>query len=148
MKITMSKNPINRLLCSIDNHALEVKNKHWNSGRHKCRCHICGEVLDSKKDKWCPEECGWERLKDKKIYDPWICLSCLERHDSFWKRKDNQWTKRKDSDIQARNDIIDEVSRAIEDKFMSVAPDELYYSYQPYQIVREVREITDKLKDK
>lgn len=140
MKITMSKNLINRLLCSIDNHALEVKNKHWNSGRHKCRCHICGEVLDSKKDKWCPEECGWERLKDKKIYDPWICHSCLEHHDSFWKRKD--------SDIQARNDIIDEVSRAIEDKFMSVAPDELYYSYQPYQIVREVREITEKLKDK
>ena len=50
--------------------------------------------------------------------------------------------------MQARNDIIDEVSRAIEDKFMSVAPDELYYSYQPYQIVRDVREITDKLKDK
>lgn len=140
MKITMSKNPINRLLCSIDNHALEVKNKHWNSGRHKCRCHICGEVLDSKKDKWCPEECGWIRLKDKKIYDPWICHSCLEHHDSFWKRKDKN--------VQDRNDIIDEVSKAIEDKFMSVAPDELYYTYEPYQIVRDVREITDKLKDK
>lgn len=139
MKITMSKNPFNCLLCSIDNYALKVKNKRWNSGRHKCRCHICGEVLDSKKDKWCPEECGWIRLKDKKIYDPWICHSCLEHHDSFWKRKDKN--------VQARNDIIDEVSRAIEDKFMSVAPDELYYSYQPYQIVREVREITEKLKD-
>lgn len=139
MKITMSKNPIHRLLCNIDNYALEVKNKRWNNGRHKCRCHVCEEVLDSKKDKWCPEECGWERLKDKKIYDPWICPSCLERHDSFWKRKDKN--------VQARNDIIDEVSRAIEDKFMSVAPDELYYSYQPYQIVREVREITEKLKD-
>ncbi len=140
MKITMSNNPFNCLLCSIDNYALEVKNKRWNSGRHKCRCHICGEVLDSKKDKWCPEECGWIRLKDKKIYDPWICHSCLEHHDSFWKRKDKN--------VQARNDIIDEVSKAIEDKFMSVAPDELYYTYEPYQIVRDVKEITDKLKDK
>ena len=58
------------------------------------------------------------------------------------------WIKRKDSDAHARNDIVDEVSRAIENKFMSVAPDELYYSYEPYQIVREVKEITDKLKDK
>ena len=140
MKITMSNNPFNCLLCSIDNYALEVKNKSGNSGRHKCRCHICGEVLDSKKDKWCPEECGWIRLKDKKIYDPWICHSCLEHHDSFWKRKDKN--------VQDRNDIIDEVSKAIEDKFMSVAPDELYYTYEPYQIVRDVREITDKLKDK
>lgn len=58
------------------------------------------------------------------------------------------WIKRKDSDKKARNDIIDEVSKAIEDKFMSVAPDELYYTYEPYQIVRDVKEITDKLKDK
>lgn len=56
--------------------------------------------------------------------------------------------KRKDSDKKARNDIIDEVSKAIEDKFMSVAPDELYYTYEPYQIVRDVKEITNKLKDK
>lgn len=140
MKITMSNNPFNCLLCSIDNYALEVKNKRWNSRRHKCRCHICGEVLDSKKDKWCPEECGWIRLKDKKIYDPWICHSCLEHHDSFWKKKDKN--------VQDRNEIIDEIYEAIEDKFMSVAPDELYYTYQPYQIVRDVKEITDKLKDK
>lgn len=58
------------------------------------------------------------------------------------------WIKRKDSDKKARNDIIDEVSKAIEDKFMSVAPDELYYTYEPYQIVRVIKEITDKLKDK
>ena len=31
---------------------------------------------------------------------------------------------------------------------MSVAPDELYYTYETYQIVRVIKEITDKLKDK
>ena len=136
----MSKNPITRLLCDIDNYALKIKNKRWNSGRHRCKCHVCGEILDSKKDKWCPEECGWMRLKDKRIYDPWVCHSCLEHHNSFWKRKDEN--------VQVRNEIIDEVSKAIEDKFMSVAPDELYYTYEPYQIVREVKEITNKLKGK
>ncbi|HAU87083.1 MAG TPA: hypothetical protein DCW90_16825 [Lachnospiraceae bacterium] len=64
----------------------------------------------------------------------------MEHHNSFWKRKDEN--------VQVRNEIIDEVSKAIEDKFMSVAPDELYYTYEPYQIVREVKEITNKLKGK
>ena len=58
MKTTMSNNPIACFLCDIDNYALEVKNKRWNNSRHTCKCHVCGKVLDSKKDKWCPEECG------------------------------------------------------------------------------------------
>lgn len=141
MKITMSNNPVDCLICSLDNYILKIKNKRWNSGRHTCKCHVCGKVLDSKKDKWCPEECGWMRLKDKKIYDPWICHNCLEHHDSSWVKKESGKTL-------PRGEVIDEVCKAIEDKFMSVAPDELYYTYEPYQIVRVVKGITDKLKDK
>lgn len=58
------------------------------------------------------------------------------------------WIKKENINKKFRDEVIDEVSKAIEDKFMSVAPDELYYTYEPYQIVREVREITNKLKDK
>ena len=58
------------------------------------------------------------------------------------------WIKRDNIDNKFRDEVIDEVCKAIEDKFMSVAPDELYYTYEPYQIIRKVREITDKLKDK
>lgn len=58
------------------------------------------------------------------------------------------WIKRENTDKRFRGEVINEVCKAIEDKFMSVAPDELYYTYEPYQIVRVVKEITDKLKDK
>ena len=86
LKVTMSSNIINQLLCDLENFTLKVKNKRWNKGRHRCRCHICGQILDSRKDNWCPEECGWMRLKGK-IYDPWICHQCLEHHDSLWIKK-------------------------------------------------------------
>ena len=83
MKVTISTNIIDHLLCDIDNYILHVKNKKWNNGRHRCKCHVCGQILDSQKDKWCPEECGWMRLKGK-IYSPCICHQCLEHHDSLW----------------------------------------------------------------
>ena len=88
MKVTMSSNIIDHLLCDIENYILHIKNKKWNNGRHRCKCHVCGQILDSQKDKWCPEECGWIRLKGK-IYDPWVCHQCLEHHDSFWINKSN-----------------------------------------------------------
>ena len=84
MVIAVSKNPIARISCSIGNYREKIITKRWRKGRHVCICHVCGEVLDSAKDKWSPEECGWKRLKDKYIYNPWICHSCLEHHDSVW----------------------------------------------------------------
>ena len=87
MRTTFSVNPINRLLCDIENWKEKMITKHWRNGRHICRCHVCGYTLDSTKDKWSPEECGWMRLKDKHIYDPWICHSCLEHHSTFCVRK-------------------------------------------------------------
>lgn len=87
MIVTFSKNPFRRFLCHMKNKIMEEKTKKWRNGRHVCRCHVCGDVLDSRKDRYCPEECGWMRLESKIIYDPWICHSCLEHHDSFWERK-------------------------------------------------------------
>lgn len=88
MRITLSSNPIDKLSCILHNYLMELKNKHWRKGNYKCTCRICGKTLTSKKDEYCPEECGWMRLKDKKIYDPWICHQCLEHHDSHWIRKE------------------------------------------------------------
>ena len=88
MKITFSNNPIAHLSCDIENWILKVKTKRWQNGRHICKCHVCGAVLDSSKDKWCPEECGWERLRNRHTYNPWICHSCLEHHDDVWVRKE------------------------------------------------------------
>lgn len=62
-------NPINQLLCNIENWKEKMIAKRWQNGRHICRCHACGYTLDSAKDKWLPEECGWKRLNDKHIYD-------------------------------------------------------------------------------
>ena len=88
MRITFSNNPITMLRCSISNYILDIKGKRWNKGVYQCRCHVCGDVLDSRKHKFCPEERGWMKLKGK-IYDPWICHKCLEHHDSFWIRREN-----------------------------------------------------------
>ncbi len=36
------------------------------------------------------KKCGWMRLKDRKIYDPWICHSCLEHYKhGKWNVLDN-----------------------------------------------------------
>lgn len=86
MIITLSKNPINRILCNMENWSLDVKTKRWRNGKYVCECPVCGDVWDSTKDKRCPEERGWERLKDKNIYNPWICHSCLEHHNENWIR--------------------------------------------------------------
>lgn len=88
MIVSFSNNPIDRLYCYISNTACDIKDKRWRNGRHRCRCHVCGTILNSQKDKWCPESCGWMRLKQKKIRDPWICHSCLEHHDNCWIRKE------------------------------------------------------------
>lgn len=80
MLVSFSKNIFLQLYCRIENKIINIDGKRWRNGRHKCRCHVCGKVLDSKKDKYSPKECGWMRLKDRKIYDPWICHSCLEHY--------------------------------------------------------------------
>lgn len=100
MIITLSKNPISRILCNIENWILDVKTKRWRNGKHVCKCHICGDVLDSTKDKWCPEECGWKRLENKRMYNPWICHSCLEHHNENWKRIDNNSNKKNPLEIK------------------------------------------------
>lgn len=54
MKVTFSMNPIDQFLCDLDNYILKIRNKRWQNGRHRCKCHVCGQILGSTKDKWCP----------------------------------------------------------------------------------------------
>lgn len=89
MVVTFSCNPIDRLSCDIDNWILSLKHKRWNKGYHSCECRMCGQVLNSRKDECCPEECGWARLKGER-YNPWICHQCLDHHDEHWVRKDER----------------------------------------------------------
>lgn len=85
MKITLSNNPIDRLLCTLDNYLMELKSKHWRKGNYKCTCWLCGKTLTSK-DKYCPEECGWVKIKGYRY--AWICHQCFGHHDEHWTRKE------------------------------------------------------------
>lgn len=86
MIVTTSNKWIDKLRCGAVNGILALKNKHWNRGKYRCECHICGKVLDSREDKWCPEECGWKKLRGE-VYNPWVCHQCLEHHDDHLARK-------------------------------------------------------------
>lgn len=88
MQVTFSNNPIDRLSCDISNWILKLKHKRWHNGLHSCICHVCGKTLISSKDEYCPEECGWMKLRGRNIYNPWICHGCLEHHDDLWIRKE------------------------------------------------------------
>lgn len=87
MEIYIGSNVFGKLICKFNNKVLEFNHKRWNNGVHRCKCHVCGDVLDSREDPYTPDECGWRRLKGK-IYDPWICHTCLEHHEFAWKKKD------------------------------------------------------------
>lgn len=97
MVVSFSRNIFLQLYCRIENKIINIDGKRWRNGRHKCRCHVCGKVLDSKKDKYSPKECGWMRLKDRKIYDPWICHSCLEHY------KHGKWNNTNIEFIRCKN---------------------------------------------
>lgn len=86
MKITLSNNPIDNLLCSLDNYLMELKSKRWHKGNYKCTCRICGRTITSKSIQYCPEECGWVKIKERRHV--WICHSCFDHHDEHWTRKE------------------------------------------------------------
>ena len=88
MKILIESELLDDFKCSFRNFIEEVKNRRWQRGRHRCVCHVCGDVLDSKECRYSPEACGWMRLK-KNIYHPWICHSCLEHHKEDWVKRNN-----------------------------------------------------------
>ena len=74
MMFTFNNNPVDRLLCKINNEILEpLQRVRWLMGkRKKVECHICGNVLDSWKDSYAPEQCGWFRINKYM----WICHRC------------------------------------------------------------------------
>lgn len=76
MQITLSKNPIINIKCWLGNEYEKLTQIRWKREHHRVVCRICGDVLDSTKDPYSPEECGWYRLKGR-IFRPWICHKCL-----------------------------------------------------------------------
>ena len=74
MQFTFSNNPIDKLICKIHNTREDLSRVKWLMGkRKKVECHICGKVLDSWKDMYSPEQCGWFRINKYM----WICHSCI-----------------------------------------------------------------------
>lgn len=79
MNFTFSRNPIDKFKCWIYNKKEEIAHKQWNKKHYRVKCHICDDVLDSKKIQYAPEECGWHQLKG--LYKVWICHKCLGHRD-------------------------------------------------------------------
>lgn len=78
MTFTFSRNPIDMFKCWLYNKREEIGHWRWNRKHHMVRCEICGDILDSKKTVYAPEECGWENLTPSKT---WICHRCLCHRD-------------------------------------------------------------------
>ena len=93
MKCTFSRNPIKHIFCDLYNLILKRKTKIWRSKRHVCRCCVCGNTLDSTKDKWCPEECGWIKLIGGRLSGLWICWYCQNTKDYYEELKGRSYAK-------------------------------------------------------
>ena len=79
MQISMSNNPIDKLDCYLHNKKEELSRVIWLMGkRKKVECRICGDVLDSWKDFYAPEQCGWHRVTKY----AWVCHRCFD-HRNF-----------------------------------------------------------------
>lgn len=67
----------------------KLRHKQWNKNTNNyVFCVICGEMLKAKDCKWCPEECGWWKIKD--IYSTkWICHKCNGHHETNFVRIDD-----------------------------------------------------------
>lgn len=79
MKFTLSDNPISRLSCLLDNKKEELSEIIWRKGKQKTiECRICGDTLDSYKDKYSPMQCGWHKVNKYS----WICHCCFD-HRNF-----------------------------------------------------------------
>lgn len=81
MMISASGKLKDRFICFIYNKYEDYTKYIWNRKRYIVKCRICGDILDSKYDKYSPEQCGWKKLKNDK-YQPWICHQCLS-HRNF-----------------------------------------------------------------
>lgn len=79
MVFTFNNNPIDKLYCWVENKKEDISRVCWLTGkRKKVECRICGNILDSYKDIWSPEQCGWHRVNKYS----WICHRCFD-HRNF-----------------------------------------------------------------
>lgn len=85
----IGRNPFIRFQTYLENKINEHRTKIWRSKPHKCICHVCGQVLDSRDVRFCPEECGWIRLRGN-WPNPYICHQCLEHHKEHWVKKEDR----------------------------------------------------------
>lgn len=100
MRIAFTNNPIDKLSCWASNKYEEITQLLWNHSHQKVTCIICGQVLDPKKDKYSPVQCGWHRLsRVNKSYQ--ICHQCIWHRDfkpfikEIDEREEALWNKEK-----------------------------------------------------
>ena len=66
MQFTLSNNPIDKLVCWFYNTKEDISPVYWINGKQKkAECRICGDVLDSWKDKYSPMQCGWHKIGNR-----------------------------------------------------------------------------------
>ena len=108
MRITFSNNPIDHIQCWLSNKYEDYTQYVWNKKHHRVTCRICGDVLDSNKEKYSPEQCGWKKINGY-TYKTWICHRCLEHRDfkpfikEIDKQKEELWRKARE---QEKDEII------------------------------------------
>lgn len=69
---------LDNLYCHAINKYEDFTHWYWNKSPHRVRCIICGDIMNSKKDKYSPEEAGWRSIKGGKR---WICHRCDAHRD-------------------------------------------------------------------
>lgn len=84
MMFSFSSNTFDKLYCWFYNKHEDLTQKRWNSKPHYVRCRICGRVLNSVKDDYSPEQCGWRHFKKY----GWICHSCDGHHYEYYVERD------------------------------------------------------------
>lgn len=78
MWLSFIRNPIDKLYCWANNTYEKYTHWYWNKKPHVVECCICGEKLDSRRDKYSPEECGWISMRGG---TRWICHQCDSHRD-------------------------------------------------------------------
>jgi len=108
---------IDRILIDLENKWLDYTDKVWNAKPHRIVCQICGDTLVSQGSySHSPEQCGWERIKGKKMY---ICHRCL-CHRNF-----KPYIKKIDGEDQIKTEYMEklnEIRTKVYDQYDSMLP--------------------------
>lgn len=82
MIITLSKNPIARISCFLENKKEERKIKNERTTKIHYECCVCGYMLAPyfTEDDYGPTNCGWHIVQNEfsKKWNRWVCHKCAD----------------------------------------------------------------------